>query len=115
MNELILSILLLITQISGSNKKSEIGDNDTSELKTNCWKEVVLCQIYPSTFKDINVDDFDNNEQLDQLIFYDFFGTNVPFASKDELTQQIPSLKKKFLNYSAFSNVNNVINLTQNN
>ncbi|GAA4279637.1 VCBS repeat-containing protein [Gaetbulibacter aestuarii] len=59
------------------------------------------------------LDDFDNNEQLDQLIFYDFFGKNVPFASKDKLMQQIPSLKKKFLNYSAFSKVDNVYDLTQ--
>ena len=38
---------------------------------------------------------------LDQLIFYDFFGKYVPFASKDKLVQQLPSLKKKFLNNKA--------------
>ncbi len=61
----------------------------------------------------IYLDDFDKNEQLDQLIFYDFFGTYVPFASKDKLVQQIPSLKKKFLNYNTFSKVSSVIDLTQ--
>ena len=59
------------------------------------------------------LDDFDKNEQLDQLIFYDFFGTYVPFASKDKLVQQMPSLKKKFLNYDTFSKVTTVSDLTQ--
>ncbi|SNR56057.1 VCBS repeat-containing protein [Lutibacter flavus] len=59
------------------------------------------------------LDDFDANEQLDQLIFYDYFGKYVPFASKDKLMQQLPSLKKKFLNYSTFSNVETVFDLTQ--
>ena len=59
------------------------------------------------------LDDFDKNEQLDQLIFYDFFGTYVPFASKDKLVQQMPALKKKFLNYDAFSKVSSVSDLTQ--
>ncbi|MCF7560468.1 VCBS repeat-containing protein [Sabulilitoribacter multivorans] len=63
----------------------------------------------------IYLDDFDKNEQLDQLIFYDFFGTYVPFASKDKLVQQIPSLKKKFLNYNTFSKVETVFDLTQKN
>jgi len=59
------------------------------------------------------LDDFDKNEQLDQLIFYDFFGTYVPFASKDKLVQQMPSLKKKFLNYDTFSKVSSISDLTQ--
>tara|TARA_R110002050_G_scaffold204522_2_gene340050 strand:- start:43329 stop:46580 length:3252 start_codon:yes stop_codon:yes gene_type:complete len=61
----------------------------------------------------IYLDDFDKNGQLDQLIFYDFFGKYVPFASKDKLVQQIPSLKKKYLNYSNFSNVETIFDLTQ--
>ena len=61
----------------------------------------------------IYLDDFDKNGQLDPLIFYDFFGTYVPFASKDKLVQQIPSLKKQFLNYNTFSKVSNVFDLTQ--
>jgi hypothetical protein len=61
----------------------------------------------------IYLDDFDKNEQLDQLIFYDFFGRYVPFASKDKLVQQLPSLKKKFLNYNTFSKVETVFDLTE--
>jgi len=61
----------------------------------------------------IYLDDFDKNGQLDQLIFYDFFGTYVPFASKDKLMQQMPSLKKRFLNYNTFSKVTSVFDLTE--
>jgi hypothetical protein len=57
------------------------------------------------------LDDFDKNTQLNQLIFYNFFGTDVTFASKDKLTQQLPVLKKKFTNYEAFSKVNSITDL----
>ncbi|MFP4845130.1 VCBS repeat-containing protein [Winogradskyella sp. PE311] len=58
------------------------------------------------------LDDFDENEKLDQLIFYDFFGTYVPFASKDKLVEQLPSLKKKYTDYKSFSNVEKIGDLT---
>ncbi|WP_273568201.1 VCBS repeat-containing protein [Maribacter halichondriae] len=58
------------------------------------------------------LDDFDDNKQVDPIIFYDFFGKNVPFASKDKLTAQIPSLKKKFLSYTDFSKINSIEDLT---
>ena len=61
----------------------------------------------------IHLDDFDKNEQLDQLIFYNYFGKYAPFASKDKLVQQLPSLKKRFLNYNVFSKVENVFDLIQ--
>ena len=57
------------------------------------------------------LDDFDNNETLDQIIFYDYFGKYVPFASKDKLMQQIPMLKKKFTTYNSFSNVKDISDL----
>jgi hypothetical protein len=57
------------------------------------------------------LDDFDKNTQLNQLIFYNYFGTDVTFASKDKLTQQLPVLKKKFTSYSAFSKVNSITDL----
>lgn len=57
------------------------------------------------------LDDFDKNTQLNQLIFYDYFGTDVTFASKDKLTQQLPILKKKFTSYTSFSKVNAITDL----
>jgi len=58
------------------------------------------------------IDDFDENEQPDPIIFYNFFGQDVPFASKDKLTNQLPYLKKKFLHYSDFSKIKNIEDLT---
>ena len=59
------------------------------------------------------LDDFDKNKSLDQIIFYDYFGNYVPFASKDKLVQHMPFLKKKFLNYNSFSEVETIFDLTQ--
>ncbi|WP_411893433.1 VCBS repeat-containing protein [Winogradskyella sp. A2] len=58
------------------------------------------------------LDDFDENEKLDQLIFYDFFGTYVPFASKDKLVEQMPYLRKKYTDYNSFANVSSISDLT---
>ena len=60
----------------------------------------------------IYIHDFDENQQLDPIIFYDFFGEFVPFASKDKLVGQLPSLKKKFLNYSKFAKIESIKDLT---
>ena len=58
------------------------------------------------------IDDFDENKQPDPIIFYDFFGSYVPFASKDKLVDQLPYLKKNFLNYADFSKVSTIEGLT---
>lgn len=57
------------------------------------------------------VDDFDKNYKIDPIIFYDFFGTNVPFATKEKLVQQLPIVKKKFLKYTTFAAVNSIEDL----
>ena len=54
------------------------------------------------------LDDFDDNNQLDPIIFYEFFGEYVPFASKDKLAQQMPAIKKKFQQYKRFASVNSI-------
>ena len=96
--------VIALTDVNNDGRLDIVGGNTGLSFK---WKASLKTPV------SMYLDDFDNNEQLDQLIFYDFFGTFVPFASKDKLMQQIPSLKKKFLNYSAFSKVNNVFDLTQ--
>jgi len=58
------------------------------------------------------IDDFDDNGQPDPIIFYDFFGKYVPFASKDKLAEQLPYLKKKFLSYTKFSKIKGIEDLT---
>ena len=58
------------------------------------------------------LDDFDQNEQLDPIIYYPFFSKPVPFASKDKLAQQLPYLKKRFPDYQSFSRIKNIKDLT---
>jgi enediyne biosynthesis protein E4 len=41
--------------------------------------------------------DFDDNGKKDQVLTYYLKGKEIPFANKDELTKQMPGLKKKFL------------------
>jgi hypothetical protein len=59
------------------------------------------------------IDDFDDNGQPDPIIFYNFFGQYVPFASKDKIMGQLPELKKKFLSYTTFSKIKNITDLTE--
>ena len=66
----------------------------------------------PSEPVSIYLDDFDENEQLDPIIFYTFFGKSVPFASKDKLAQQLPYLKKRFTDYQSFSKIKTIKDLT---
>jgi len=47
--------------------------------------------------------DFDVNGTLDPVITYFYKGVETPFASKDEITKQLPSLNKKFLSYKDFA------------
>ena len=47
--------------------------------------------------------DFDNNGKVDPIVTYFHKNTETPFASKDELVKQIPSINKKFLSYKDFA------------
>jgi hypothetical protein len=48
--------------------------------------------------------DFDNDGLIDPIICYYVDGTSYPMASKDQLLDQIPSLKKKFIKYRDYAN-----------
>jgi enediyne biosynthesis protein E4 len=47
--------------------------------------------------------DFDGNGKKDQILSYYVDGRELPFANKDELQKQMPSLNKKFLYASDFA------------
>jgi hypothetical protein len=49
------------------------------------------------------VNDFDDNGSYEQILSHYIEGKEYPFHTKDELVQQIPSLKKKFLSYARFA------------
>jgi hypothetical protein len=49
--------------------------------------------------------DFDSNEQEDPLIFHYMGAQLVPFASRDDLIKQIPSVKKKHVSYFEYAQI----------
>ena len=94
---------LTVVDIDNNGYKDIIAGNAGLNFKWKASKEQPI-KFY--------LDDFDNNGQLDPIIFYDFFGHYVPFASKDKLVSQIPNLKKRFLSYNKFSTVADIKELT---
>jgi hypothetical protein len=47
--------------------------------------------------------DFDNNGSIDPILCYYIGGVSYPAASRDDLTDQLPGLKKKFLEYKQYA------------
>jgi enediyne biosynthesis protein E4 len=62
-------------------------------------------RFYASKEKPVNLyySDFDDNGKKEQFLTYFLMDKEIPFADKDELTKQMPSLKKKFLYAEDFS------------
>ena len=52
----------------------------------------------------IHYKDFDNNGSIDPILCYYIGGVSYPIASRDDLTDQLPGLKKKFLEYKQYAN-----------
>jgi enediyne biosynthesis protein E4 len=48
--------------------------------------------------------DFDNNGSIDPIICYHIQGKSYPMASRDEITDQMVSLRQKFPTYESYSN-----------
>jgi hypothetical protein len=57
------------------------------------------------------LDDFDQNGQTDLIIYYTLEGMPTPFATRDELIDQMPELKKQFVSYTDFSKVTDIQSL----
>ncbi len=47
--------------------------------------------------------DFDDNGSIDPLLFYYLEGTSWPFPSRDDLINQLPELKRKFLYFREYA------------
>jgi hypothetical protein len=52
----------------------------------------------------IHYKDFDNNGSVDPVLCYYINGVSYPAASRDDITDQLPGLKKKFLEYKDYAN-----------
>ena len=47
--------------------------------------------------------DFDNNGSIDPILCYYINGVSYPASSRDDMTEQLPGLKKKFLEYKDYA------------
>ena len=79
------------------------GDGDTDLIIGNCGLNT---QFYVSEKEPITIHykDFDNNGSVDPVLCYYINGVSYPAASRDDLTDQLPRLKKKFLEYKNYAN-----------
>jgi len=49
------------------------------------------------------VSDFDKNDSTDQILSHFIHGKEYPFYTREEMTRQMPYLKKKYLSYQKFA------------
>ncbi|MEM1359349.1 MAG: FG-GAP-like repeat-containing protein, partial [Bacteroidota bacterium] len=72
------------------------GDGDVDILAGNTGENNKL-QPSPEEPLRMYVNDFDDNEKMEQVLTYYVKGREIPFASHAELIKQLPPLKKKYL------------------
>ncbi len=71
------------------------GDGDLDLIAGNLGNNTQL-HATEATPLHLWFDDFDRNGSIDPLIFYPVHGTSYPLASMEDLTNQLPYLRKKF-------------------
>ncbi|MHA4844995.1 VCBS repeat-containing protein [Flavitalea antarctica] len=81
------------------------GDGDIDFIAGNAGLNTQL-KASPSEPMEMYVADFDNNGTPDPLICYYIDGKSYPMASRDELLEQMPGLKKKFIYYKDYASSN---------
>jgi hypothetical protein len=79
------------------------GDGDTDYFFGNAGTNL---QFQASSTEPVQLfaRDFNNDGVLDPLLFHYIQGRSYPLASRDELLDQIGSLRKKFIKYEDYSN-----------
>jgi len=79
------------------------GDGDLDLIAGN-WglnSSIRVSKAEPAT---IFYNDFDNNGSVDPLICYYIQGKSYPMATRDEITDQIVSLRQRFPTYDSYAN-----------
>lgn len=78
-------------------------DGDTDVIVGNCGlnTQFRVSEKEPIT---IYFKDFDNNGSVDPVLCYYINGVSYPASSRDDITDQLPGLKKKFLEYKDYAN-----------
>jgi enediyne biosynthesis protein E4 len=72
------------------------GDGDVDILGGNLGQNAKLKPTEKEPLR-LYVNDFDDNDQIEQVFTYYLGGREIPFANHKELTSQLPSLKKKYI------------------
>ena len=78
------------------------GDGDMDLIVGNLGlnTQVKASQEQPAT---LTYDDFDQNGTLDFFMSYTVDGKSYPAYSRDEICEQVPSLRKRFTTYQAYA------------
>ncbi len=77
-------------------------DGDIDFILGNCGLNNPF-KASPSAPMAIYAADFDDNGSIDPLVTYYVQGKSYPMASRDELLDQIPALRKKFIKYADYA------------
>ena len=77
-------------------------DGDKDIIMGNCG---LNNQFRPSATQPMtmHVNDFDGNGNIDPIVSYFIQGKSYPMASRDEILDQIPALKKKYIKYKDYA------------
>jgi hypothetical protein len=78
------------------------GDGDKDLVVGNQGRNHQM-QVDASKPAAITYSDFDNNGSVDPLLTYYIQGVSYPYPTRDELTEQLPSMKKRFTDYRSYS------------
>ena len=79
------------------------GDGDLDLIAGN-WGLNSPLKVNQSEPAILFYNDFDNNGSVDPLICYYIQGKSYPMASRDEMTDQIVSLRQRFPTYDSYAN-----------
>jgi len=79
------------------------GDGDVDLVVGNCGSNTQF-HVNDKEPMQVYFKDFDGNGSVDPVLCYFLDGVSYPAASRDDLTDQLPGLKKKFLEYKQYAN-----------
>ena len=78
------------------------GDGDLDLIAGNIGLNNLM-KATPTQPVSMLYSDLDKNGSVDPLLCYYIQGEERPYANRDELTDQVPSLKKRFTDYESYS------------